>query len=79
MPILGPKHLLAPAQQPKAAPAMVSWFRLLNCDGLDYAAMFLGLAGSLVNAPIMPLFAVVFGDVRFFPLTSSFCSDSPRE
>ena len=45
---------------------VVSWFRLFNCDAFDYLAIFLGLAGSLANAPIMPLFAVVFGDVCFF-------------
>ena len=55
----------SPAER-KPAVQVVSWFRLFNCDAFDYLAIFLGLAGSLANAPIMPLFAVVFGDVCFF-------------
>jgi hypothetical protein len=46
-----------------AGKEVVSYFRLFNCDTLDYIALFFGVAGSLVNAPIMALFTVVFGKV----------------
>ena len=44
---------------------VVGYFRLYNPDALDGLALAVGLAGSLVNGPILPLFTVVFGDVRF--------------
>ena len=50
-------------KEEKPAVEAVSWFRLFDCDAFDYLAVFLGVVGSLANAPIMPLFAVVFGDV----------------
>lgn len=59
-----PNDVAGTTEQKKADPETVSWFRLFNCDAFDYVAILLGLAGSLANAPIMPLFAVVFGDVR---------------
>ena len=51
--------------KPEPAPkeANVSYFSLFNCDAWDYVAITLGVLGALGNAPVMPLFAFLFGEV----------------
>lgn len=45
--------------------APVSYLRLYSqADTIDRVAIALGLLGAILNAPTMPLFAYVFGEVR---------------
>jgi hypothetical protein len=58
--------------QSRSAGQLMSYLRLYRYgDTIDYVAIFLGVVGSLLNAPTMPLFAYVFGEVRYVDLVSS--------
>jgi hypothetical protein len=47
-----------------AAADVISYFSLFNCDALDYVGVTIGVLGALANAPVMPMFAFIFGEVR---------------
>ena len=53
-----------------------SYLRLFSMsDTRDVIAILAGVAGSLANAPIFPLFALIFGDVRFLSRSHCICDN----
>jgi hypothetical protein len=50
----------------QSAGQLATYLRLYKYgDATDFVAICLGVAGALLNAPTMPLFAYVFGEVCY--------------